>query len=85
MKMLGNERDSLESHIANEYDIIRIEADLKTDTHNVSYADPISKEKRTFGCGSRVSVKLVEGNIVLKDLFDGTTKILPPGSVVYAD
>ena len=55
------------------------------DTHNVCYTDPISKEKKTFGRGSRVSVRIVDGNIIMRDIFDGTTKILPPGSVVYAD
>ncbi len=53
--------------------------------HKVSYADPISKTKRSFGLGSRVSVKTIEGKVVLKDLFNGKTKILPPGSVIYSD
>ncbi len=55
------------------------------DDHNVSYADPISKDKKSFGTGSRVWVRIVDGNVVLKDLFNGKTKILPLGSVIYAD
>ena len=55
------------------------------DSHSVGYTDPISREKTAFGNGNRVSVKIIDGNIILKDIFDGKTMILPPGSVVYAD
>ena len=83
MKIQSTEINSFGSYIGTEDDDVRHKR-IK-DTHSVGYTDPISKEKKSFGCGSRVSVRIVGGNIIMRDIFDGTTKILPPGSVIYAD